>query len=149
MRRVIRLVLLVSLASLAACTNDNGDSNNPAGPSGAAVQFSTTDLRVGTGTEAVNGQRLTVHYTGWLYDAAAADNKGRQFQTTVGTTPYIFMLGAGQVIRGWDQGIVGMRVGGLRRLVIPPNLGYGSQGAGTTVPPNATLIFEVELVSIG
>ena len=113
-----------------------------------SIPFSSTDLRGGTGPEAANGQRLTVHYTGWLYDANAAGNKGRQFETSVGGMPYSFILGSGQVIRGWEQGLTGMKVGGLRRLVIPPNLGYGVQGAGATVPPSSTLIFEIELLSV-
>lgn len=137
-RVVFALLLLIS-----AC---RGSSTEPTAP--AAVPYSSTDLRVGTGAEAVNGQRLTVHYTGWLYDASAPGNKGGQFETSVGGTPYSFVLGSGQVIRGWEQGLAGMKVGGLRRLVVPPNLGYGTQGAGTTVPPSSTLIFEVELLSV-
>ena len=99
---------------------------------------------MGTGTEATAGRRLTVNYAGWLYSASAAENKGRQFDAANG---FPFTLGAGQVIRGWDQGIVGMRVGGVRRLVIPPDLAYGSQGRAP-IPPNATLLFDVELTNV-
>jgi FKBP-type peptidyl-prolyl cis-trans isomerase FkpA len=90
---------------------------------------------------------VTVNYTGWLYDATKTDNKGPQFDSSVGRTPFQFTLGTGQVIRGWDQGIPGMKVGGRRRLVIPPSLAYGSTRSGP-IPPNATLVFDVEMVSI-
>jgi FKBP-type peptidyl-prolyl cis-trans isomerase FkpA len=90
---------------------------------------------------------VTVNYTGWLYDGAAAENKGRQFDTSVGRGPLPVALGAGQVIAGWDQGLVGMRVGGLRRLVVPPSLGYGSQAQGP-IPANSTLVFDIELLSV-
>jgi FKBP-type peptidyl-prolyl cis-trans isomerase FkpA len=111
------------------------------------VPFSQTDLRVGTGATAVPGSRLTVNYTGWLYSATAADQKGQQFDTSIGRAPFPLVLGTGGVIRGWDQGLVGMKAGGLRRLVIPPDLAYGSAGNGP-IPPNATLIFEVELLTV-
>jgi FKBP-type peptidyl-prolyl cis-trans isomerase FkpA len=90
---------------------------------------------------------VSVTYTGWLYDTAQTDGKGRQFDSNAGGTPFSFTLGTGFVIRGWDQGVVGMRVGGLRRLIIPPDLAYGSSGQGT-IPGNATLIFDVELLSV-
>ena len=93
------------------------------------------------------GAAITVEYTGWIYDSSRPDQKGAQIDSSAGRGPFSFTLGAGQVIAGWDQGIVGMRVGGLRRLVIPPTLGYGPSRFGS-IPPNATLLFEVELVSI-
>lgn len=133
------LGLLLSAAVLAGC---NGES-----PTSPAVPFSQTDLRAGTGAAAVAGSRISVYYTGWLYDPAGADQKGLQFETNVGGTPFTFRLGAGQVIQGWDDGLVNLRVGGLRRLVIPPALAYGSFRNGP-IPPNATLIFEVELVGV-
>jgi FKBP-type peptidyl-prolyl cis-trans isomerase FkpA len=143
----IRLAIVVRAAvacavliSSVAC---GGDDSSPTSPS-VNVPFSQTDLRVGTGTEATTGRRLTVNYSGWLYSTSAAENKGRQFDS--GAFP--FTLGAGEVIRGFDQGVAGMRVGGLRRIVIPPDLGFGSQGNGTAIPPNATLIFEVELTAV-
>jgi FKBP-type peptidyl-prolyl cis-trans isomerase len=89
-----------------------------------------------------------MNYTGWLYSDSRSDNKGRQFDTSTGRGAFSFTLGAGQVIRGWDQGIPGMRVGGRRRLVIPPELAYGAAGSAPAIPPNATLLFEVELLSI-
>ena len=107
-----------------------------------------TDLAPGTGAEISSGQTALVHYTGWLYDAAAPENKGKQFDSSVGGEPFEFPLGAGRVIAGWDQGVVGMKVGGKRRLVIPPVMGYGERGAGGVIPPNATLVFDVELVEI-
>ena len=132
------LTVLAVCASLVGCGGDN-----PTGPS-SGPPFSTTDLVVGNGPEAMDGQQLTVSYTGWLYDSNAPDNKGSVFDSGAG---FRFRLGAGQVIVGWDQGFVGMRVGGMRRLVIPPDLAYGSQGQGS-IPPNATLIFEVTLTAV-
>lgn len=135
--------LIVSLVA-AAC--GGGDDSTPASPS-VSVPYSQTDIRVGTGTEATAGRRITVNYTGWLYSAVAPENKGQQFDSSVGRTPFEFTLGSGQVIRGWDQGVVGMRVGGQRRLVIPPALGYGAGGNGP-IPPNATLVFDIELLNV-
>ena len=102
------------------------------------------DTVVGDGATAASGQHVTVHYTGWLYQDGAA---GRKFDSSKDRgQPFEFSLGAGMVIRGWDEGVAGMRVGGTRRLVIPPALGYGARGAGGVIPPNATLLFEVELL---
>ena len=106
------------------------------------------DLREGTGAMANSGQTAKVHYTGWLYDANTTDNKGKQFDSSVGRGPFSFRLGGGQVIRGWDQGVQGMKVGGQRRLVLPPEFAYGARGAGNVIPPNATLVFDVELLDI-
>jgi FKBP-type peptidyl-prolyl cis-trans isomerase FkpA len=117
-------------------------SSTPTAPS-ANVPFSTVDLRVGTGTEATTGRSVVVNYNGWLYNSGGTDNKGSRFDA--GTFP--FVVGQG-VIPGFSQGVVGMRVGGIRRVTIPPNLAYGSTGSGSTIPPNATLIFEIELVSV-
>lgn len=125
-----------------------GGGSSPTSPSTVSVPFSQTDLVVGTGTEATAGKRLTVNYTGWLYDPAQPDRKGRQFDTSVGRQPFTFTVGAGQVIRGWDQGVPGMKVGGQRRLIIPPELAYGSAGAGGAIPPNATLVFDIELLDV-
>ena len=105
------------------------------------------DTVPGTGAEAVAGQPVTVHYTGWLHDPAAADGRGRKFDSSKDRgEPFEFALGAGQVIRGWDEGVQGMSAGGTRRLVIPAELGYGSRGAGGVIPPNATLLFEVDFL---
>lgn len=109
--------------------------------------FTQTDIVTGTGTAATNGRSLTVHYTLWLYDPTAAESKGRQMQTSVGGSPFSFTLGVGGVIRGWDVGVVGMRVGGTRRLTIPPDLAYGSAGQGD-IPPNASLVFDIQLLSV-
>jgi FKBP-type peptidyl-prolyl cis-trans isomerase FkpA len=103
----------------------------------------------GSGNEAVNGRQVSVHYTGWLYDQSRPDHKGTKFDSSRdGNEPFSFRLGGGQVIQGWDQGVAGMKVGGKRTLTIPPALGYGSQGAGGVIPPNATLLFEVELLDV-
>jgi FKBP-type peptidyl-prolyl cis-trans isomerase FkpA len=107
-----------------------------------------TDLAPGNGAEIKSGQTALVHYTGWLYDAAAPENKGKQFDSSMGGEPFEFPLGGGAVIQGWDQGVVGMKVNGKRRLVIPPEMGYGNRGAGGVIPPGATLVFDVELVEI-
>ena len=109
-----------------------------------------TNGKIGTGAEAKNGQLVSVHYTGWLYDPKAADKHGKKFDSSRDHgDAFEFKLGAGQVIRGWDQGVAGMKVGGTRTLVIPSELGYGQRGAGGVIPPNATLVFEVELVKVG
>ena len=100
------------------------------------------DLTVGEGSEAVSGKEVTVHYTGWLTDGEKFDSSKDRKQ------PFTFPLGAGHVIKGWDQGVVGMKVGGVRKLTIPAALGYGARGAGGVIPPNATLVFEVELRSV-
>jgi FKBP-type peptidyl-prolyl cis-trans isomerase FkpA len=108
-----------------------------------------TDGKVGTGAEAKSGRQVTVHYTGWLYDAKAADKHGKKFDSSKDHgEPFSFKLGGGQVIRGWDQGVAGMKVGGTRTLVIPSELGYGQRGAGGAIPPNATLLFDVELLEV-
>jgi FKBP-type peptidyl-prolyl cis-trans isomerase len=121
---------------------------NPSSPSNAVnVAFSTADLRVGTGTEATNGRKMVVNYWGWLYSTTAAEHKGSLFDTSAGRGSFTFTLGAGQVITGWDRGVLGMKVGGLRRLTIPPDMAYGSSAVGS-IPANSTLVFEVELVDV-
>ena len=108
------------------------------------------DHTIGDGAEAVPGTTVSVHYTGWLFDADAPDNKGQKFDSSRDRgTPFSFPLGAGRVIAGWDQGVAGMKVGGSRTLIIPPELGYGERGAGGVIPPNATLVFDVELLNVG
>jgi FKBP-type peptidyl-prolyl cis-trans isomerase FkpA len=114
-------------------------------PSGLQVEDTVT----GHGDEATAGRRVRVHYTGWLHDPAAADGRGRKFDSSKDRgDPFAFHLGAGQVIRGWDEGVRGMKVGGTRVLTIPADLGYGARGAGGVIPPNATLVFEVELLAV-
>lgn len=104
------------------------------------------DLKVGTGAEALSGKTVFVHYTGWLDESG---NKGKKFDSSVDRgKPFSFNLGAGQVIKGWDEGVAGMKIGGKRRLMIPAALGYGARGAGSSIPPNANLIFDVELLDV-
>jgi FKBP-type peptidyl-prolyl cis-trans isomerase FkpA len=107
------------------------------------AQLITEDLVAGNGAEATAGQKVTVHYTGWLTNGTKFDSSKDRGD------PFVFSLGRGQVIKGWDQGVQGMKVGGKRKLTIPPEMGYGSRGAGGVIPPNATLVFEVELLGVG
>ena len=146
--RIRRLLVVMSVPLVAV--GCGGSDSNPTSPTLLPfAEFSQTDLRVGDGADATVGKRLTVHYTGWLYDPRLPEQKGRQFDSSAGRDPFTFTLGAGQVIRGWDQGAVGMKVGGQRRLIIPPDLAYGSAGSGGgLIPPNATLVFDVELLEV-
>jgi FKBP-type peptidyl-prolyl cis-trans isomerase len=113
------------------------------------TSLQVSDAKVGNGTEATAGKQVTVHYTGWLYDAKAGDKHGKKFDSSKDQgEPFSFKLGARQVIIGWDQGVAGMKVGGQRTLVIPSDLAYGSRGAGGVIPPNATLVFDVELLDV-
>jgi FKBP-type peptidyl-prolyl cis-trans isomerase FkpA len=123
-----------------------GCSKTPTAPS-TVTTLTKTDLVVGTGDAATTGQNLTVNYSGWFYDSTKGDFKGLQFDTSVGRGPFTFTLGVGQVIAGWDQGLPGMKVGGVRRLIVPASLAYGVTRSGP-IPANATLVFEVELISI-
>ena len=108
-----------------------------------------TDVKVGTGKEAKAGQLVAVHYTGWLYEPNAKNKQGKKFDSSRDRgTPFEFPLGAGRVIKGWDQGVAGMKVGGQRTLTIPAQLAYGPRGAGGIIPPGATLVFDVELIEI-
>jgi FKBP-type peptidyl-prolyl cis-trans isomerase FkpA len=121
-------------------------SDSPTTPANNAP-FSQTDIVAGTGADAVIGRVVRVHYTGWFYNASATGGRGVQFDSSAGQPPLSFTLGAGQVIRGWEQGLQGMKVGGTRRLVIPPSLAYGDTRFGP-IPPNATLVFEIQLVEV-
>jgi len=117
--------------------------------SATVTSLQKTDTKQGTGAEAVSGKAVIVHYTGWLYDPAQPGGKGAKFDSSLDRkVPFGFILGAGKVIRGWDEGVAGMKVGGQRTLVIPPDMGYGARGAGGVIPPNATLIFDVELLEV-
>ncbi|HEX5337204.1 MAG TPA: FKBP-type peptidyl-prolyl cis-trans isomerase [Gallionella sp.] len=108
-----------------------------------------TDVKLGEGALATAGKDVSVHYTGWLYDEAAPDHKGKKFDSSRDRgMPFEFPLGAGHVIKGWDQGVDGMKVGGQRTLTIPSSMGYGARGAGGVIPPNATLVFDVELLGV-
>ena len=137
----LRLIAVLTLLAAVACSGsqESPSTQLPRGP------YSQTDLVVGTGTLAATGSRVTVAYAGWLYDPAGPDSKGRQFDANA--TGFTFQVGAGTVIRGWDQGVPGMRVGGQRRLVIPPELAYGTSGNGP-IPPNATLVFDIALLAV-
>jgi FKBP-type peptidyl-prolyl cis-trans isomerase FkpA len=145
---IIRLLAaLVVSSALSAC----GPKQEPAPlatPSNI-TELKSEDLKVGEGAEVVAGQIAVMQYTGWLYETAAKDNKGKQFDSSKNAgKPFKFRLGTGDVIKGWDKGVLGMKVGGSRRLVIPPELGYGDSGAGGVIPPGATLVFDVDLVGI-
>jgi len=135
----------IAQAQPAATPSPHSPSNLDAKP----VTLQKIDTKQGTGAEAQAGQTVVVHYTGWLYDEHAPDHKGSKFDSSLDRRePFSFPLGAGRVIRGWDEGVAGMKVGGHRTLVIPPDLGYGARGAGNVIPPNATLIFDVELLDV-
>jgi FKBP-type peptidyl-prolyl cis-trans isomerase FkpA len=138
------LLLLAIVAFASGC--GGSDSTSPS-PSTSSAAYSQTDLTVGTGAVAVIGRPVTVDYTGWLYDSTRPDGKGTQFDTSIGRGPFTFTLGGGSVIAGWDRGVANMRVGGQRRLVIPPELAYGSQGR-SPIPPNATLVFDITLLGV-
>jgi len=113
------------------------------------TELKKIDVKQGTGAEAVAGKTVIVHYTGWLYDPAAPNGHGAKFDSSVDRKePFSFPLGGGKVIKGWDEGVAGMKVGGTRTLVIPPQMGYGARGAGGVIPPNATLVFDVELLDV-
>lgn len=138
------LLPVAALLALAAC------SQPPAYNGGTVAKLTIVDTHVGSGAEAKPGMVVDVQYTGWLYDEHAADKHGAKFDSSAdhGSKPFSFTLGQGQVIKGWDQGVAGMRVGGERTLLIPPELGYGARGAGNAIPPNASLVFDVKLVGV-
>jgi len=148
---LLRLSLPVAIAcaisgALIGCGAKPGET--PAAGS-TVSRLEVTDLTRGTGAAVASGQYAVVQYTGWLYDASAPDHKGKEFDSSLKSgTPFRFRVGAGEVIKGWDQGVTGMQVGGKRRLVIPPDLAYGDAGAGGVIPPGATLVFDVDLVGI-
>jgi len=144
-----KIALVACVALSAACS---GKTEAP--PSAAAAPSPVTSLqketlKPGTGAAIGSGQIAVVQYTGWLYEAGAADHKGKQFDSSLTRRePFKFPLGTGSVIKGWDQGVLDMKVGESRRLIIPPELAYGDGGAGGVIPPGATLVFDVELVGI-
>jgi FKBP-type peptidyl-prolyl cis-trans isomerase FkpA len=133
-----------SVALLAAC-----GAKPAATPPVSKTSLEIAELKPGTGAAIAAGQQAVVQYTGWLYDSSASDNKGKQFDSSSNSgQPFRFVIGAGQVIKGWDQGVIGMKAGGRRRLIVPADLAYGDGGAGGVIPPGATLVFEVELEGI-
>lgn len=116
---------------------------------GDVAELRHIDHRVGEGMEAAAGDEVSVHYTGWLHEQSAHDLRGEKFDSSVDRgQPLVFKLGTGRVIRGWDEGVAGMRVGGVRELHIPADLAYGARGAGAAIPPGASLVFEVELLDV-
>lgn len=162
-KRLFPLALVLSTCVLTAACNEKSSASAPAAASTPAAtvaekpaetaapitQLVKNDVKVGEGAEATAGKIVAVHYTGWLYDPKAADKHGEKFDSSRDRgEPFLFPLGGGSVIPGWDTGVVGMKVGGQRTLIIPPEMGYGAHGAGGVIPPNATLIFDVELVNV-
>jgi FKBP-type peptidyl-prolyl cis-trans isomerase FkpA len=157
---VRRALLVTSIAAIAgaafgqappkAPTDTSNASSTTASKFGAKVtELQIIEQKQGTGTEAVAGKAVVVHYTGWLYDPAAADGHGAKFDSSLDrNVPFGFALGSGKVIKGWDEGVAGMKIGGKRTLVIPPQKAYGERGAGGVIPPNATLVFDVELLDV-
>lgn len=156
-KQLVSITSAITLSGfLMACGGDSTDeikkvvtSAEKAEAPQSAPTFTKTDVVMGEGAVAESGQNVSVHYTGWLYDPNAEQNRGTKFDSSVDRgKPFNFPLGAGRVIKGWDQGVVGMKIGGKRTLIIPPEMGYGSRGAGGLIPPNATLLFDVELLGI-
>lgn len=141
----LALLLAIGTISTSACS----EQVSPPKETGKVTELIKNDVKLGKGAEAKAGQQVTVHYTGWLYDEAAPGHKGKKFDSSRDRNdPFVFQLGAGQVIKGWDVGVEGMKVGGQRTLIIPANMGYGARGAGGVIPPNATLVFDVELLGV-
>ena len=141
----IALLITTGIFSTTACSQQAA----PKMETSNMTELIKTDVKLGTGDLATAGKNVSVHYTGWLYDAAAADHHGKKFDSSRDRNePFEFPLGAGRVIQGWDQGVAGMKVGGQRTLVIPASMGYGARGAGGAIPPNATLVFDVELLGV-
>lgn len=137
----------IAIASLSAC--GGGSDPAPSVPVYSPAALVKTDNSIGTGAEAVAGKTVKVHYTGWLYNTTVANFKGTQFDSSIGKAPYPFIVGAGQVIAGFDQGVVGMKVGGKRTVLIPSSLGYAERGGGNgVIPPNSGLVFDIELIEV-
>lgn len=132
--------------AFAALLGAAGCADSPTVPTSYSP-FVKTDLVIGTGNEVVAGQSVTVSYTGWLYDVSKPNQRGPQFDTSLGGPAFTFTLGGNQVIKGWEQGVPGMKVGGVRQLVVPPSLAYGDT-RHNSIPPNSTLVFEIQLQSV-
>lgn len=147
--RTLTSLTALGLAAMPHISSAHDDAAHPHSHATPGRDLIKIDHKVGDGAVAAAGNSVTVHYTGWLYDGAAPENKGRKFDSSRDRNdPFGFRLGAGMVIRGWDEGVAGMKVGGQRTLIIPPEMGYGSRGAGGVIPPNATLVFDVELLGV-
>jgi FKBP-type peptidyl-prolyl cis-trans isomerase FkpA len=139
------LLLTAGIFSTTACSEQAA----PKMESSNMTELIKTDVKLGEGAVATAGHDVSVHYTGWLYDAAAPNHHGAKFDSSLDRgQPFVFPLGAGRVIKGWDMGVEGMKIGGQRTLIIPASLGYGARGAGGAIPPNATLVFDVELLGV-
>lgn len=144
----LALLLVGGIFSIAGCS-DQPLIGGSAGEVDTANGLVKTDILLGEGRVAAARRKVTVHYTGWLYDENTPDNKGKKFDSSRDSgKPYSFQLGAGHVIKGWDVGVSGMKVGGRRTLIIPPGLGYGARSYSNTIPANATLIFDVEMLGV-
>jgi FKBP-type peptidyl-prolyl cis-trans isomerase FkpA len=141
----VRLSCVAIAAMLITCAGCGSSSSATTTAPTSSSPFTVTDLKIGTGATAAVGNRITVAYTGWLYNTAMTDGKGAQFDTQASQ---LFTLATGQLIAGWVQGIPGMKIGGQRRLIIPPELAYGSAGSGSSIPANATLIFDITLLNV-
>lgn len=136
------------LFAIALCFAGITHAQAEAAAAAPITKLEVIDVKAGNGKEATAGSTVTVHYTGWLYDAKAGKNHGTQFDSSVGKTPFSFPLGAKRVIKGWDAGVAGMKTGGKRTLIIPAEMAYGERGAGNVIPPNAPLVFDVELLDV-
>ena len=150
MKHLIIATLLLGASIACGGSTPNSEPTEGAPMANTGInELQMVDTKVGTGAEAVAGRVVRVHYTGWLFDASKADKRGTKFDSSKDRNePFEFPLGGGQVIPGWDKGFAGMKVGGNRVLTIPPDMGYGARGAGGVIPPNATLVFEVELLEV-
>ena len=149
--KVLPVIAICVMSLLAACGEKQGapTSAPAAGAVAAPTELQKTDIVKGTGEGISLGQVAVVHYTGWVFDGSAPEQKGKKFDSSRDRgEPFPFTIGAGEVIRGWDEGVQGMQKGGQRRLVIPSELAYGDSGAGGVIPPDATLVFDVELLAI-
>lgn len=152
-QKITTITLLLACFVVVGC-NVKSPSTNAAPTKETTMTNTITELKkidtqVGTGREAEAGLNVSVHYTGWLFDTAVDGNKGKKFDSSLDRKqPFDFFLGGGQVIQGWDEGVAGMKIGGKRTLIIPSEMGYGARGAGGAIPPNAVLIFDVELLDV-
>lgn len=146
-RSIVRRVFVAAALGVVIAGCESNTTTGPSAPPPDPVPFSAVILREGTGGPATNGTPVTLHYTGWLYDDTKPDNKGTQFDTTSGGNPIKLFVGFGSYIEGFHRGLVGMRAGELRRVIIPPSMAYG-QTPSVTIPANSTLVFELEVISI-
>lgn len=144
----LSLLLTAGIFSTTACSEQTAPTKTTTEKSSMS-ELIKIDVKQGEGAEAVAGHDVSVHYTGWLYEEAAPEHKGKKFDSSRDRgDPFTFPLGGGRVIKGWDQGVAGMKIGGQRTLIIPAEMGYGARGAGGVIPPNATLVFDVELLGV-